>query len=380
MRKKALLVANRGGFLATFEANNIKLLQDLGFEVHCASNFSPTIDNAGWNKIYDLNVKVHDINIERNPWSIGNIEALHSLRKLIKKEGFSIIHAHTPVGGMLARIAAKTCTGFNGRIIYTAHGFHFYNGAPFANWLLFFPIEWLLSWFTDVLITINGEDYRRACSLMHAKENMYVPGVGIDIKRFLNLYSGDREERERLRIGEKELVFLSVGGLISRKNQKIVIEALARTGDWDYKYCIAGDGIQKEELGRIAKINGIEGKVLFLGYREDVELLYKLADVVILPSFQEGLPVALMEAIACKKPIIASKIRGNVDLIKNNTWMFNPYNTKGLIKILKKIKKKRMKIDRVFERDIKDNYDNLKQFDISNVQRRMKKIYTDTIV
>ena len=138
------------------------MLHSLGFEVHAAANFNDKNERLDL-----LDIIRHHINIQRSPYSFGNLEAYRQLKQLMKAERFDIVHCHSPIGGVLARLAAKyvgiPC------VIYTAHGFHFYKGAPIINWLIYYPIEKILSKITDIIITINCEDYIRAKKFKNRK-------------------------------------------------------------------------------------------------------------------------------------------------------------------------------------------------------------------
>lgn len=306
--KKVLIVSTVARQFYLFEKYNIPLLKSLGYEVHCAAN----------NKISDmeevdkLNINYHFISIERNPFSLKNIKAYLELKKLVKNNKFEFIHCHSPVGGVLTRLVAKK---FNIKVIYTAHGFHFFKGAPLINWLLFYPVEKYLSKYTDILITINQEDYERA-QTFYAKKVEYIPGVGIDTKKIKNIAVDKKKKREELGLTEDKIVLLSVGELNKNKNHSIVIKALAKIDNPNIYYLICGQGNLKEELISLIKKLNLEKNVKLLGFRKDIYELCKISDIFVFPSKREGLSVALMEAICCNLPIICSDIRGNNDLIE----------------------------------------------------------------
>ena len=259
----------------------------------------------------------YDIPFERNPWKIGNIKGFRKLQNLIEKEHFELVYCHTPVGAMLSRIANAPFRKKGTKCIYMAHGFHFYSGAPLLNWLIYYPVERFLSRFTDGLITINQEDYRRA-QKFHAIKTVLIPGVGIDLGRFQGEGQAKQELRKRLSISEEQFVLMSVGELSERKNHMVVIKALARLKEYDILYLICGDGPLQEQLQAEAEKLGIGNRVRLLGFRQDISELLAVADVFVFPSLQEGLPVAMMEAMASGLPIVASEIRGNKDLLQNN--------------------------------------------------------------
>lgn len=223
-------------------------------------------------------------------------------------------------------------------MIYTAHGFHFFKGAPLINWLVFYPIEKLCSRWTDVLITITREDYHLAQNKMHAKKVIYVPGVGIDTAVFAPMACDavtNAKKRKELKLAMTDIVMLSVGELNKNKNHEIMLRAMAQLGNKDLHYVIAGQGNLKDYLEKLARELGVADKLHLLGFRSDVKELFKIADFFAHPSFREGLSVAVMEAMANALPVICTGIRGNTDLIENNKggYLLNQMSKKLHIKL-----------------------------------------------
>ncbi len=256
-----------------------------------------------------------EIAFDRNPFSIGNLRAYRQLREVIRSHRFELIHCHTPVGGILTRLAARQARKRGTRVFYTAHGFHFYRGASKGNWILFYPIEKLVSRWTDVLITMNREDNLLARRRMKAKRIEYVPGVGIDLGRFQNVQSVRAQKRTELGVTEAEIMILSVGELTPRKNHEVVLRAVKELNKPNLHYYIAGCGELEGHLLQLAEELGIEHQVHLLGFRVDIPELCQCADLFCFPSRQEGLPVALVEAMASGTPCIAGNVRGCSDLI-----------------------------------------------------------------
>lgn len=231
------------------------------------------------------------------------------------------------MGAALARLAAKSIikkdVNYNPDVIYTAHGFHFYTGAPKINWLLYYPVEKYLSNYTDKLITINSEDYKRAQKKFKAKKTYLVNGVGVDLSRFSESKKSRKDVLSTLYIPNDNFVILSVGELNTNKNHQQIINALGQLTNSDVTYMIAGLGQSGEDLKRCAQENNVDLRLL--GYRNDVSELLHASDMYAFPSKREGLSLSLMEAMSCKIPILASKIRGNSDLIEDhvNGRLFN---------------------------------------------------------
>lgn len=370
--KKALIVATVGAFICSFEKNDIKLLKNLGYEVYIACNTKGRED-----ELEQLGCKVIHLPIARNPIKKQNITSYRQLKMLMEKEKFDLIHCHTPVGGVLARMAAKKHRKTGTKVIYTAHGFHFFKGAPLLNWLIYYPIERWLSRYTDVLVTINHEDYERA-KTFYSKEVKYIPGVGVDTRKFSphNFSEKMKEKmREELNIKKDTIVLFSVGELSERKNHKVIIEAIGRLRNEDIKYIIAGTGPLEEAYSKLIQELGIEDKVQLLGFRRDVKELCFMSDFFVFPSLQEGLPVALMEAMAGGLSVVCSNIRGNVDLIQDGQGGFccnvgDVEQFERAIYTLYNDSELRKKYGNF-------NLERVKQFDIKEIQEIMNRIYCE---
>ena len=359
-----------------FHIPYLKMLKEMGWETAVAAR-NDYDDPAEC--IIPYCDTYYNIPFERNPVKLGNIEAYKMLKKVIDEGHYNIIHCHTPVGAMLARLAARDARNDGTKVFYTAHGFHFYKGAPLINWLAYYPVEKWLARKTDVLITINKEDYKRAQKFKAGKV-VYVPGVGIDINKFSKRIGNRDEKRAELGFKPADFVLLSVGELIARKNHAVVLESLAelkKEGNLDnIQYVICGRGVLDAELKEKAVSLGVSDHVHFLGYRNDVSKICNAADLFVFMSLQEGLPVALMEAMACGLPAICSDIRGNTDLIesgKNGEIVDNTaVAVAGAIERLKNN-------DGLRERYALAALSTIKQFDLSSVETEVRDFYTDIL-
>lgn len=275
---------------------------------------------------------VYNISTSRSPFSLGNIKAVKEIRNIAKS--YDIVHCHTPLAGMATRIGCRRLRKQQGvKVLYTAHGFHFYKGSPIKNWLLYYPIEMMCSKWTDVLITINKEDYSFANRKMKNPKIMYVPGVGIDVEKFCSSQVNVYQKKKELGIPNDGIVLLSVGELNYNKNHQLVIKAISHLELPNVYYLIAGDGAQKESLLKLAK--DLNVKLFLLGYRNDVIDLYKIANLYILPSYREGLNVSVMEAMASGCNVLVSKIRGNIDMVSIDNC-FNPKDDLALSELIRK--------------------------------------------
>lgn len=317
-----------------FFKNFICELVEAGHTVDLACNCKSPINNT----YTDIGCKVNDLPFSRNPLKPINISAYKKLRKLVEDGGYDIVHCHTPVAAACTRFACRKARKNGTKVFYTAHGFHFYKGAPLKNWIIYYTVEKLCSYFTDKLITINKEDYELAQNKLKAKSIAYVPGVGIDTAYFAQKKVDKSLKRKEINVPENSFLMLSVGELNSNKNHKSVIEAMTRI-DKDVHYVIAGEGNLRKDILCLANKSGLADRVHLLGYRKDVDELYKAADCFVHPSFREGLPVSVMEAIASGLPVIASEIRGNNDLITCETgYLFKPSDINGLCRAFDELK------------------------------------------
>ena len=317
----------------------------------------------------------YNIPFERNPLKPGNLKAYKELKHIIDEGEYDIIHCHTPVGAMLTRLAAKQARKKGTKVFYTAHGFHFYKGAPAINWILYYPVEKWLSRYTDVLITINKEDYERAKTFKAGKV-CYVPGVGIDLKKFNAGYVDKEQKRKEIGVSADDFVLLSVGELIPRKNHEVVIRALSVLKQLDklnhIEYVICGQGSYEADLRKLAEGLEVADHVHFLGYRNDISEICNCADLFVFMSHQEGLPVALMEAMACGLPAVCSNIRGNTDLIEDGVTGLLANNTpEEVAQSISKMKSDTALRNRVASAALQK----IKQFDLSSVEDEMSKIY-----
>lgn len=381
--KRALVLASVASMIDQFNMPNIRLMKEMGYEVYVATNFlkgstcSDEKISALKQTLQEMNVKCFQIDFSRNVLNIGeNIKAYKQTKKIIDENNYELIHSHSPIGGFLSRIAARNARKKGTKMIYTAHGFHFFKGAPLMNWLIFYPIECISSRWTDVLVTITHEDYQLAKKKMYAKEVVYVPGVGINTSVFAPR-EGDlainANKREELGLAMTDNVMLSVGELNKNKNHEIVLRAMAQLGRSDLHYVIAGRGNLKDHLEQLANDLGVSKQLHLLGFRTDVKELFKMADFFAHPSFREGLSVAVMEAMANGLPVICTEIRGNTDLIEDNKggYLFKPAEQETAYRALKSIMnthdKKSMGLY---------NLKKAEELDIKSILEVMRKIYS----
>lgn len=409
MMKKVILTASVASMLDNFNRGNIKLLQELGYDVTLAANFDASEDSSPPSRIRAFRKEIEaqgcrtvHIDFSRKVTNLSKQLKSYRQLKALARENFALVHCNSPICAAMTRLAFRKQRKTQGtRVIYTAHGFHFFRGAPVRNWLLYFPVEWVCAWWTDILNTVNEEDYRLAKRWFKARRIVWLPSAGIDLKKF-KPGSADREAvRVRLGLSEDEKVMLSVGELSRRKNQENVIRAMALiidkrgrdpatqnrsaglpgsgSGSKQFttlsclRYVIVGRGEKEAEMKALAAELGLSDYILFLGYREDVVALCQAADLFVFPSLQEGMPMALMEAIAVNAPVICSDIRGNRELVRENELRFDPKNPKDIAGCINRALREYPQKSR--ERHLAD----IEGYRIEQVEEQMRKEYALSI-
>ena len=261
--------------------------------------------------------KLYKLSMQRSPFDRSNLKGYKEVKEIIEQGNYDLIWTNEPVMGMLTRLAARKARKRGTKVIYMAHGFHFYQGAPKKSWMIYYPIEKWMARYTDKLITINREDDQFArkhfpCPVFH------IHGIGANTKKFHPI----RPEEQRLRRKELGLdgpVMMNVGELNPNKNQKTAILAFKEVVKQypDAKLLIAGKGEEREALEQLADAEGLKGKVVFLGYTLELEKYMQVCDVEITCSYREGMPLNVIEAMLCGKPVVASHNRGHDELIRN---------------------------------------------------------------
>lgn len=371
---KILFVATVRSHIGQFHMPFIRELKARGVEVHAAFK-----DNSADKPGLDLSAidKTFEVPFERQPLRPNNIKAYRELKKIIDGNGYDAVHCHTPMGAVITRLAAKSARKKGTKVIYTAHGFHFFKGASIKNWMLFYPVEKYLSKYTDCLITINSED----CELAHKKKfragKIYkVHGVGVELDKF-KAVDADEKARLRAEYGYDGDTFIMIypADLSVRKNQPMLFDALQKIAEKNknVKLLLPGQPIRLEEYKRMVSERGIADNVEFLGYRRDINNLVGLSDLSVASSFQEGLPINIIEAMAMGNAIVATDVRGNNDAVEDGV---NGYLVPVGDSDLMAEKKLELMNDREKLRTFGENgLDMVKDFSTENVNREMLTIY-----
>jgi len=381
LMKKVLLVTRVSGFIPQHEMKHVRILQDMGYEVHYASDFDNVVYGKDNHRLDGTGVIRHQIDFVKSPFSRQVKKSYLQLVKLLMEEEFAMIHCHMPMSGVVGRLAAQKVYRQTGRhvpVLYTAHGLHFYTGAPLRNWL-YYPVEYFLARYTDRLIVINHEDYDRAQSFPVRGCVVYVPGVGVPLPE-------ETAPNARVMRETTPKMLLSVGELSARKNHQLMIEAMALLRDLDLRYVICGTGDKQKMLQQRILELGLEHRVFLAGYQENISEWLARADCFVLPSYQEGLPVAVMEAMAAGLPVIASDIRGVNDLIEHTkggylVQGFDPEDYAVKIRRMFTEKDAESAVPRDVRRNLMGEWNKkrVKQFSTQVVDQQMRALYQEVL-
>lgn len=323
---KILQITTISNTMNAFLIPHIEALLAQGHEVELACRLEKPFDDRLSHLLH------HEISFQRSPLATDNLQSYFQLRKLFKQNHYDIIHTHTPNASVITRLAAHHQNSY---VVYTAHGFHFYQGAPRLNWLAYYNVEKLLAHYTDKIITINNEDYQRASHFKLKKHGSVhqIPGIGTDIEVVHQPeITATIKKSYHLKPTDKVLVFAAE--LNKGKNQDMLIDAMAQLvaeGHSNYRLFLLGNG--KNEVAYRQRIQelGLEQNIFLTGYVSDVRPYLELADVAVSSSLREGLPVNVMEALSYGVPVVLTKIRGHVDLLTQPNQGLLITNTQEMI-------------------------------------------------
>ena len=296
-----------------FLVPHVKFLSQNGFSVELACSDVGGRLNELRDELHGI-AKVHTVRLVRSPFSPGNLNGYKDLKKLINSQHWDIIWTNEPVMGVMTRLAARKARRSGTNVIYMAHGFHFYKGAPKLNWLIYYPVEKFCSRFCDMIITINNEDYQRA-KTFHAKRVEKINGIGVETAKYATSTVNRDKKRHELDIPIDAFFIVSVGELKDHKNHMIIIKALSKLKEDDVYFGICGKGELLDILKNESEKLGLGDKVKFFGYRKDVPEILHSADLFAFPSKRDGLGLAAIEAMSAGLPLLTSKIRGVTDYV-----------------------------------------------------------------
>lgn len=381
MQKRALIVVNLAGFL-NFLWNDIKTLQQIGYDVSVAMN-ARMVDGSEAieiSKLNELGIKHYQIDFDtKSPITKANLLAFKQLKKVLKND-YDLIHCHTPIVGILTRMLANKYRKSGTRVIYTTHGFTFTDRSSKKVWLMYYTLELIMSRFCDAIITINHEDYNNA-KKMHCKNVYIIPSVGIDISRFENVQIDRGKYRESLGVSPQDTMVLAVGELSVRKNQQIIIRAIAQLPDKErYVFVICGRAVinstVEHDLRQIA--DDLNVRVCLIGHRLDIPQINVCADIAVIPSLREGFGLAGVEALASGVPVIGSDVQGIREyVIPGRTgYLCDPCNEQEFAEAIEKISRLNECSRRSMSEECRKK---AREFDIDISKKTMEKIYQQVL-
>lgn len=364
---KRLLLTCTDLMAIQFLVPHVKYLSQNGFSVELAcSDVGGRIDEL--REILSGIAKIRTVRLVRSPFSAGNLKGYSDLKKIINSEHWDVIWTNEPVMGVMTRLAAQKVRRSGTKVIYMAHGFHFYKGAPKLNWMIYYPVEKFCSRLCDMIITINNEDFERA-KKFHAPKVEKINGIGVDTQKFSSCNVDRNLKRKELQIPQDAFFILSVGELQHHKNHEVIIKAVATLNDKNIHYGICGKGELLSELKNLANQLGVENQIHFFGYRTDVCDILHCTDLYAHPSMREGLGIAALEAMASGLPLLTSNTGGIPDYLENGItgFMCNPDDVDGFAD---DIYNYRSNTD-LLKRISKYNFDFVQKFDLKNVKKHI---------
>ena len=368
MVKKILYITTVSRTVNAFLVPHIEMLLQNGYKVDIACSIDKDINKG----LLEKGVNIFEVPFIRSPLSIKNFKAFKKLIKIQKENNYDIVHVHTPVASIFGRLLKFKFPKL--KTIYTAHGYHFLKNGSKLGWILYYPIEKIMAKFTDVTININSEDYEITKNKLKPKKCYFINGVGLDLNLYKELSEEEKEiKRKELNINKEDFIIIMIAELNENKNQIQLIKALEILRDKypNIKAILVGEGNKLNELKEESKNRGVTDKVLFLGFREDINELINISDIGILLSYREGLPRNIMELMANGRKVIATNIRGCRDLVCND-------NVGTLVEIgdyegtAKAIEKYYLLKDRKFKVP-----NEIKKYDVESVNKELLKVYRD---
>ena len=376
--KKALIVTAFARFIKSFLTNDILILQGMGYEVHCAANIHHAAADCMPDYFDEMKVTFHQIDFSSNrPLSKESLKSYCQMKKLLSEIQYDVIHCHTPIAGAITRIASKKQRRQGCKILYTTHGFYFHKHSTWKTWAIYYTVENLMSYYSDAIITINHEDFKNA-QRMHSKQVYYIPGVGVDTNRYINVKIDRNIYRNNIGVGNDDFLILAVGELSKRKNHQIIIKALGEAKIPKAVFMICGNAMTsantKDELELLAKKIGVDLRLM--GLRDDIPEICKCADIGVMPSTREGVGLSGIEMLASGLPVVASDVHGIVDYISDgeNGYLCDPNDVHAFSEAIKKLypeeKRKSMKDACI---------SSAKRFDKKISNEEMKKIYKEIL-
>lgn len=368
--KKIMVVATTDNMIWQFLLPHIKHLQDNNNTVECVCSKTGFWFDELKTK---YNLVVHEIDFGRNPLKLKNFKAYKKLKQLQQEKNYDLVYCQQPVGGMMGRLIGKK---FKIPVIYTAHGFHFFKGCPIVNKVIYKPVEKWLSKHTDLLITINEEDYQNALK-MKAKKVFKINGIGIDTNKIKVEEFDKIAFKQELGLNADDKVVLTISEINKNKNYITMLKTIKELVEKDksIKFVSCGTGVWKEKIHNYAKELGIENNCVFLGFRKDISKILQITDIFFHASFREGLTLSVMEAMSCGVPCVVSNVRGNRDLIVDakGGFVVEPQDYQTFAKRIFEILNNKALMEEFKSYNLNES----KKYMVEEVKNQLEKIYQE---
>ena len=364
---KILLITNKVKTYALGFQNVINVLNQSGHTIVWAADFSSFVGNRD-----SIPCVIEQISVNTNPFHPNNIKAFFQLCRIIKKHQIKAIQCSTPIGSLLGRLAGKRMNVLP--VIYAAHGFLFFKGAPFINRTLYKWEEQWLAHYTDVLMTITEEDYKAAqgFKLRSGRKPYLIHGAGVKVG--VHPESDRNEKRKSINVPQDAFMIVSAGELNKNKNTQVIVKALQYIDNAHYVAC--GVGPEEKRLKNLSVKLGVADRFHMLGYRTDMPEIMACADVYTMMSFREGMPRGVLEAMDLGLPCVGSDTRGVRDLIDpKGGFICNPRNAMAFSKAFKDLCNNPDLRKEMGEHNKKKVY----MYSVDVVIKELKKIYKETL-
>lgn len=377
--KKVLLTASVEHHFNAFHFPLIDIFHDNGYDVEIAAH---DVMGGEYHEILTQKTeKIYDIPFERSPFSLKNKEAYRQLKKVIESNDYDVINCNTPVASIITRLAARKSRKKGTKVVYTAHGFHFYKGASKLNWLIFYPLEKLFGkLFTDCIITICDEDESNAKKYKLCKTIKRIHGVGVNGERFAPADDDTKQAiRKEYNLDTNATICLCTGEFNANKNQQMFISAMPQIikENPDFILMFAGTGDKESELRSLAGSLGVDKNVMFLGYRMDIDKLLSVSDFVCSGSYREGLPVNIIEGMLSAKPAVVSHNRGHDELVEDGVSGFfvNFGDSEGVAEAFNKLCSDK----ELCEKMGKSALERSEKYSAQSVAKELREIYNEIV-
>ena len=377
---KSLLITCTDVMMYQFILPHVRYLVEQGYVVDVACTHAEGYKKEGYHEYIRKNIPAtscfYPLDLERNPFSLKNRKGLRELKKIINGKHYDLIWTNEPVVGVMTRLAARKARKHGTKVLYMAHGYHFFKGAPKKNWF-FYPVEKVMSSMCDAICLICWEDFEFTKKHMPSKKIYHIDGIGLDVKKYSDVVIDREKKRSELGIGPEDTFVLSVGELQSRKNHEPVIRAIGAIKDPHIKYMICGRGELESHLRDVAKEVGMEDRLLLPGHVYDIPEILKAADIFAHPSQREGLGIAALEAMASGLPLVTSNVQGLKDYVINGKTGFvtEPNDIDGYRRAIADL----MNNPELRQSIRKNNVEYAKKYDVSNSRQQVHAIIREMI-